>query len=56
MNWCRIAVLAGLSGAAFSLCVGTAVSEEIGANRSHPPVSSTQVANTQGNGPLRPVR
>lgn len=47
MNWCRIAVLAGLSGAAFSLCVGTAVSEEIGAYRSHPLVSSTQVANTQ---------
>ena len=36
---CRIAILAGLS-AAFSLCVGTAVSEEVGANRDRPTVSS----------------
>jgi hypothetical protein len=38
---CRIAVLAGLFSAAFSLCVGTAVSEELGANRDHPMVSGT---------------
>jgi hypothetical protein len=49
MNWCRIAVLAGLSGAALSFCVGIAVSEEIGANRGHTLVSSNQVANIQGN-------
>ena len=48
MNWWRIAVLTGLSGAAFSLGVGIAVSEEIGANCGYPLVSSTQVA-VQGN-------
>src|SRR3954451_10942567 len=36
---CRIAMLAGLFSVAFSLCVGTAVSEELGANRDHPTVS-----------------
>src|SRR3954452_22501092 len=36
---CRIAMLAGLFSVAFSLCVGTAVSEELGANRDHPIVS-----------------
>jgi hypothetical protein len=36
---CRNAMLAGLFSAAFSLCVGTAVSEELGANRPHPTVS-----------------
>jgi hypothetical protein len=49
MNWCRIAVLTGLSGAAFSLGVGIALSEEIGAKRGYPLVSGTQVANVQGN-------
>jgi hypothetical protein len=52
MNWWRIAVLTGLSGAAFSLGVGIAVSEEIGANRGYPLVSSNQVANVQGNAPV----
>src|SRR6185369_9173668 len=37
---CRIAALAGLFSAAFSLCVGTAVSKELGTNRDHPTVSS----------------
>src|SRR4051794_5788849 len=36
---CRIAMLAGLFSVAFSLCVGSAVSEELGANRDHPTVS-----------------
>jgi hypothetical protein len=49
MNWCRIAVLTGLSGAALSLGVGIAASEEIGANRGYPLVSSAQVANDPGN-------
>jgi hypothetical protein len=48
MNWCRIAVLAGLSGAALSIGVGIAASEEIGANRGYPQVSSVQVANDPG--------
>lgn len=49
MNWCRIAVLTGLFGAALSLGVGVAASEEIGANRGYPLVSSAQVANGPGN-------
>ena len=36
---CRIAVMAGLFSAAFSLCAGTAVSEELGPNRNRPTVS-----------------
>src|SRR5437868_6677634 len=36
---CRNAMLAGLFSATFSLCVGTAVSEELVANRDHPTVS-----------------
>src|SRR3954466_8212026 len=36
---CRIAVMAGLFSATFSLCVGTAVSEELRANRDGPTVS-----------------
>src|SRR4051794_15109245 len=36
---CRIAVMAGLFSAAFSLCAGTAVSEELGPNRKRPTVS-----------------
>jgi hypothetical protein len=49
MNWCRIAVLTGLSGAALSLCVGIAASEEIGANSGYPLGSSAQVANGPDN-------
>jgi len=36
---CRIAVVAGLFSAAFSLCVGTAVSEELSANGNRPTIS-----------------
>jgi hypothetical protein len=49
MNWCQIAVLTGLSGAALSLSVGIAASEEVGANRGHPLVSSAQAVNGPGN-------
>jgi hypothetical protein len=48
MNWCRIAVLTGLCGAALSLGAGIAASEEISTNRGDPLVSSTQVATVQG--------
>jgi hypothetical protein len=49
MNWCRIAVLTGLSGAALSIAVAIAASEEISANRGYPLVSSAQVANGPSN-------
>ena len=54
MSWCRIAVLTGLSCAVLSLCVGIAASEEIGANRGYPLVSSAQFANGPGNAPVGP--